>query len=638
MLQFIREHAQGWIAWVIVALIAVPFALWGINKYFGPDPDAEVASVNGEKVSLSQFRRFYFQQLRKLQASQDNKFNINDIDQARFKRESLDVLTQEELLLQELSGLGMRISDGQLAAGIQATGVFHQDGRFSSTLYEQRLGQLGYTPEAFEVFFRRRMLLSQLGRGISQSAVISENEIEHLLKLRYQKRDIDWLVLSADTVRDSVTVSEAEIEGFFTDRRERFVSPERVSIDYIELAVADLTKDIKISEQDMRARYKEQEHNYVAPEQRRARHILILVPGEGDTGADDKARQEAEELAAQINAGGSFEEIAKAHSQDPGSATQGGDLGFFGRGVMDSAFEDAVFALEPGQVSAPVRTAFGYHIIRLEEVTPASVRPFEEVRDAIEHEMKTARAEQIFYEQAEQMANLTYEHPDTLVVAAEALEIEVRSTPLFTVRGGEGISKEGAIIKAAFSDEVLESGNNSEPIELGNSRIVVLRKRQYQPSRKLLLDDVRKNILAQLTAEKTAERMKARGDVIIDRLRAGESSTEIAGAENAQWQSAAGVLRDSTDAPPQIVRATFRSGRMDAAGGGPIYTGTATGDGDYAVIRINAVHDADPAALDEETRTTARSELQQLTGASDLAGLVDSLKARADITTFPDRL
>ncbi|HEX9802120.1 MAG TPA: SurA N-terminal domain-containing protein, partial [Gammaproteobacteria bacterium] len=481
MLEFIRSRARGWFAWVIVGMIIIPFALWGINSYIsGGGGDTSVARVGGAEISQGQLQNAFQQRRQRLQEMFGGTLPAMFSDEM-IRGQVLEQLIEQEILVQVARDNGMRIGDSILAQTITGIDAFHEEGRFSNTRYQQLLRAQGMMPGMFEQRVRRDMLAAQYTGGISATSFITDADIDNYLRLQQQQRSVGYLTVASARFSDEVEISEDEIADYYQQQAQEFMQPERVKVDYLELNIDDLAKAITVDETAMRERYEARRINYASDEQRQASHILVQVPASAGDEQVNAQQSKAEAILARIRQGEAFADLAKAESDDPGSAGQGGDLGFFGRGVMDPAFEEAAFALKKGEVSELVRSSFGFHIIKLTDVRGGEVKPFEEVRAELQKEIQLERAEQQYYEMAEQLANLTYEHPESLGIAAEELQLPIKTSPFFTRDGGPGIAAEPKVTGAAFSEEILARGNNSETIELGRNHMVVLRLNDHQP-------------------------------------------------------------------------------------------------------------------------------------------------------------
>ncbi len=638
MLQGIRDRAHGWLAWVVVLLISVPFALWGIQEYLGNDADAPVATVNGLDLSLPQFQHAYAQEKMRLQALLGGDLDQNLFDEGQFKQAALDRLIERELLIQTAHRNGLRISDSQLAQSIQQQAAFRENGAFSENLYVNWLRAQGYSSAGFEQDLRRSLTTEQISTGITESVIVTERDMDDMLRLIEQRRHFAALRISADNYRQEVDISQSDAESYYQQHRAQYRNPERVKIEYVELSREAIEKTIAASNEELLQLYEAEHERYVEPEQRRASHILISIPEDADAEVVAVARKRAEELRRRLDRGEEFEALAKEASDDPGSSGSGGDLGFFGRGVMDKSFEDAVYSMKVGEISNPVRSAYGFHLIKLAEIQAAKVKPFEEVRADLLRHYKQQQAEPLFFEQTEQLANLAFEHPDNLQVAAETLGLSINVVGPFDRRGSKGdrISGHQEVLDAAFSPEVLENGGNSDLIDIDGERVVVLRVKEHFPAAQRPLSDVRAAIIDTIRNERARERAAAIGRDLIGRFRDGEDPTELARTLNLEWSAPKTIKRDDTSVEAGIRDTLFRMPRP--VGNERQYDETLFSSGDFGVISLDLVEDGDPTAIQAESVHNVQNALRRDYGQESFDSLVQSLHQEAQVQVHRDRI
>ena len=628
MLQIIRERAHGWFAWVIVGLIIIPFALWGVHQYIGGGGDSSVAKVDGVEISQGQLQRATMQQRQRLEQMFGGKLPAM-FSEEMIRGQVLQQLIEQQTLVQAAADNGLRVGDATLAQAITGIAAFQEEGKFSNSRYQQLLRAQGMLPGNFEQRVRRDMLAAQFTDGISETAFTTQTQVDDYLRLQQQQRNTGYLTVATARFKDEVTVSDEDIAAYYEQNAQQFMQPERLKVDYLELNIDDIAKGIQVDEQAVRERYEARKLNYATPEQRKASHILVQIPA----GADDEtlaaARKKAEDILARLRKGEDFGKLAKAESDDPGSARQGGDLGFFGKGVMDPAFEEAAFALKKGELSELVLSSFGFHIIKLAEISGGTVKSFDEVKAGIEKEIQMERAEQQYYDLAEQLANLTYEHPESLAIAAEQVQLPIKTSAYFTRTGGPGIAAEPKVVSAAFDEEVLARGNNSETIELGRSHMVVLRLKEHQPEQQRLLEEVKPGIISTLTGDQAEARAVELARAVLERVRSGETPAELAKALGIKWSDKQALSRDSADADRALVSEVFR---MPRPKGEPVTAQVALPSGDQAVVILYSVEEGKPAEASEAERRQAANMLQQADANAELAGVVSGIRSRTDIT------
>ncbi|TGO03464.1 hypothetical protein PN36_06040 [Candidatus Thiomargarita nelsonii] len=632
MLQNIRDGARGWLAWVIVTIICVPFAFWGINEYFNPSPKRVIAEVNGVELSEYDFQQQVNQQKRRLyDMFKDQNIDLSFMDK-QIRESTLTQMIEEEVLVQSVSEAGMQIGNDLLASRIHTEPAFQEDDVFSQKQYEEVLGYQGMSPTRFEWLIRRELLTSQIRQGVLRSALFTDYDEQQQARLEKQQRFISHLIVPASRFKDSITITDADIEAYYKDHAKQYRTPEKVSIEYVEMSGEDLVITQSIDEETLKQQYQQRKASFTTQAQWKARHILI----EGDADELEAAEKKVQEVLAKIKAGEAFEDLAKAYSDDIGSQKQGGDLGWFGPGRMVKPFEDAVKALKVGEVSEPVKSQFGFHIIKLDDSKPEMVRPFAEVRTELVQEIQKEYADSEFYGQVDEFANLAYEHPNSLEVLADTLNLESKTTELFERRGGEGILSNRKLIEAAFSETVLKEGYNSDPIEIGEQHVVVLRLKEHVSAKAKPLAEVKEAIVSAITQERTQEKAKKLGKSLIVQIKEnGDPNAPIKEHDGLNWSAAKWVERkDSTQ--PAIVSEAFKIGRP--AEDKALYQGIELGNGDYALVAVLDVKDGEATPPDEESESADEPEQddakQQAVGESEFSQLVSGLKAAAEIKDY----
>ncbi|RKZ79097.1 MAG: parvulin peptidyl-prolyl isomerase, partial [Gammaproteobacteria bacterium] len=611
MLQFIRDQAQGWVAWFIVGLISIPFALWGVNSYLTGPSDVVVATVNGEPIKQAEFQQSFKQYRDRMREMMGERFDPAMFEGLAVKQSVLDDLIDQKLLFTASNKLGQRISDRDINGLIQSTPAFQSEGSFDPERYRMMLARVGLTPVAYEAQLRTDLLAQELTNNIQKSTLVTENSIDNVLRLEKQTRDIAYGVVAAQAQLEQVEVTEQEIRDFYDANKINYMAPERIAVDYIELSVVELAKVVEVDETSLQQFYVDNQDQFVGPEQRRASHILI----EGD-------EKEALELLATIKQrlddGEDFAVLAKEFSSDTGSAAEGGDLGFFQRGVMDPAFEEVVFSMSTiGDVSEPVKTEFGYHLIELTAIKVAEGQSYADAREEIENVYRNQQAEELFYEQAELLADLSYENPDNLDVTAEELSLTIKTTDAFTRSGGTGIATNKKVIDIAFSEDVLNNELNSTVIELTKSHLLVLHKNNYIAASQLPFDSISPAIKEQLRFERARDMARQKGEAIMVQLKSGGSAETL--FEENSWHEAQLYSRTSSEVSNQVLQQAFS---LSKPSGEAQFTGFTASNGNYIVVKVTAVHDGNPSDASEEDRDGLKSYLARSNGASELQAFI----------------
>jgi peptidyl-prolyl cis-trans isomerase D len=624
MLQSIRDRAQGWMAWLIVGILIVPFALWGVNEYATPSTEVTVAEIGGTEIMQQQLEFAYQRQLKRMQVTMRGQ-DFSAMEKI-LKEQTLQQMINEEVLLHNVLDQGFRVGDTMLAVRIHAFPSFQENGKFSDALYRLVLSQQGLTPTGFEEDMRRALISDQYEQGIVRSAFITDADKQASSRLNQQQRLVSYLTISPDRFKDQITVSEQEQADYFKAHQNDYVTPEQVSVEYVELAPEQLgQQEEAVEEAVLRQRYDEQIASYTTEPEWKASHILI------ETGADEAAaKKKADELYERAKSGEAFDALAKEFSNDKGSAANGGDLGTFSRGQMVKPFEEAVEKLQPGEISAPVKSQFGYHVIKLAEVKPGHTKPFEEVREEILKAYRHEQAESKFYSLVENFANLAYENPDNLDTLASSMKLEKKTSPLFD-RGGvaEGIFNNPKVISVAFSDQVLDQKQNSEVINLDNNHMVVLRIKDHQPSKPQAFEEVKDKVDQNLKIAKGKEAAVALAKTLLDELKQQPDRDAAAKKHELAWEAPQWVKRQASGLkPPQVASAAFKLGRP-AAEGEALYKTLELSDGSQAVIALLAVKDG-------ESSTTANGSEGR--GESEFQMAMASLKNRTEIKVHKEKL
>lgn len=631
MLQSIRDGIKGWLSTVIIGIIVVPFAFWGVTSYFSGGGEVTVAKVGDGEISQRAFQNSYQS---RYQAEQRRLGDAADqIDERALKFAVLENMVSTESLTQHVQKDGYDVADDQLIAALQENTYLQENGRFSETRYGQFLAAIGMDAVSYEASLRRSLRVGQLQSGVTESMPVTDAELERLWKLQNQERTIAAATIDLAALAKESKVSDDDIQAWYEEHAENYWSEEQIRVDYVELDVADLGSRVAISDDELKARYEEDKDRYITPEQRRASHILI---SSGDDA--DAAKKELEALKARIEAGESFAELAKAHSDDPGSATEGGDLGLVGRGVMVKSFEEALFDLdEEGDISDLVETQFGFHLIKLDEIQAEQGRSFEDTRLEIETVLREEKAEELYSELLDQLSEMAYETPDNLTEVAAALELEVRTSGWFSREAGSGISAESAVRKAAFDNVVAQDDENSELIEIGDNTAIVLRKNDYRPSAQMPLADVREQIKTQLSLELASQKSLEITEAVLDAVEDGRSFSKAAKAQGLKVEDHGAIKRDSRLLNAQALRDAFAIERPED--GKPSVGSTVLPEGNVVIYAVTKV--AEPT-VDAETlekdKAALKAQLKTFRGRAELFATLRDIRESTDVKLYLDRL
>lgn len=631
MLQTIRDRLTGWVAVVFLGLIGLTLVVSFGNMTTDVASANVAATVNGEEIPMIRFRDVYQEQLVRQQEAFQGE--LPEFLQQQLQRNVLEGLVREQVMAQYTSDSGYRADDQRLAAYIRSLPAFQLDGEFSQQSYIALLSSNAIAPEEFERQQRTVLQIGELQGGVVSSDFYTPAEYRRFIELDQERRDAVFARFDPIGLLDNIEVGDAEIQAFYEANSGRFQTEENVALDYVEIQLADIASTVDVDQAAVRAFYDSSLERFRTAEERRSRHILIAVNGDRDEAA---AGQLAAELAGRLQAGEEFAALAGEYSDDPGSASDGGELGWAGQGVFVPEFEATLFELEEGQVSAPVRTQFGFHLIQLEEVRSGSQQPFEEVEAQLREELQRREAEDGYYELAERLDDLALENPGSLEPAAQGTGLPLQRAERVTRSGGAPFGFNQDLVDAAFGETVLTDGENSPLIELDDGRAVVIRVAEFHAPQLRSLDEVRGEIEQELRLQAAGRSARQQGEAMLARVKAGENLEAVA-AEFGVEPLAPGPMQRRSDAvAADVVAEVFRT--VPSPGGVPASGGIAGGDGAYTVFRIDEVLAGRPEDIPRAQRDQAKGALAQQTGNAALGALILDLRAEADVAVSPDAI
>lgn len=637
MLQRIRDKSSGPVAYAIVGLIALVFSVWGVGSYFTQSANPAVATVGGTDITKYELQRAYDQRYQRLQQLMGENFDHNVIEPKRFRRTVLENLIQQELLVQYARDNRLRITDQGLLRALRGDERFQVDGSFSPDRYRALLSQAGISAAAFEAGLRNDLQSSQLREAVLATGFVTDPLVQQAHRLRNQERELSYLSFSPDAFRDEVSIGEGEIEAYYRDHPDAFMRDQRVKLAYVSLDRSELEVAEAPDEEFLRTLYEqEKKARFKSPERRKARHILIREDDDTDAEA---ARAEVQALADQLQQDGvSFADLARERSDDQGTAEDGGSLDWVTRGSMVAPFEEVLFELETGSVSNPVKTEFGWHLIKLEEVEPAEIKPFDdpEVQDELLSLYRSQERQERFKQLSERLDALAFEAPQSLDTIASELDLEIRTTGWVTPDGGTGLASNDAVVEAAFSDAVLKDGLNSTPISLSGDRLVVVRVAENEPAERLPLAEVRDQIRQRIRDESAAKLAAERAQEALDQLEGGDRSLEdLAEQSSGELMTPGWIARDGEGSVSAAVREAAFS-LPHPADGQASRRLVALGDGGHAVVSVSGVRV--PEDLDESTRGTLVSRIEGRLAGLEYAVLRRAIRADYDVEIYENRL
>ncbi|MFM5685767.1 peptidylprolyl isomerase [Aeromonas caviae] len=630
MLDKLREGAQGKVAKVILGLIILSFALAGVGSYLNGPARTAPATVNGNDISAPALENAYRNERARMESQMGEAFNqlaANPDYMKQFRRGVLDRLIDQALIDDKARSLGLRVSDEQIKQAIVAMPEFAENGKFSNDRYLQLIRRAGMTPEMFRDSLRQDMVRQQLMGAVLGSEFALKGEAEQLDRLYNQTRDLRLIRLAASAYVDGIEVSDAEVEQFYKANSARFMNDETVKVDYLLLDAANLGKNIKVTEQDAQDYYDQHQDLFQRPERRQVAHILIPF------GKDEKAaEQKAEAVLAKAKAGDDFAALAKADSSDTFSAKKGGELDWFEKGVMDPAFEKAAFALaKAGDLSAVVKSPFGFHIIKLLGVEPAKTKPFVDVMSDTIARLQSEKAKEQFFAEQQKMADSSFENPDSLDLTAEAMGLQVQSTGYFSQADAPAPLNDPKVLSVAFSEQLRDDNTNSDVIELADGKALVLHIMGHQPKAAKPLADVKEQVITAIKHDKASEVARGKAQGLLDKLKAGENVQADLTALGLKVDTHTGVSRFAQEMDQNLVTQVFRM--PHPTDGKPSVELVTEANGDRVVVALDKVN-----VIKEPSQMVSllQGQLGQGKAQADYKSLIDELRKAAKIEYFTD--
>ena len=658
MLQKLREKTTGWIATVILGLLIIPFAFFGVDQYMSQSVDDYVAKIEApptwwkaapswwpvsmlwqsEEISGADFRERYEQTRQDQQQRMGEAFDVRAFESVENKREILDSLIDERVLRMTSNRAGIAIGTAQIQETIAGIEAFQVDGKFDQQRYELALATQvpARTAPQFENMVRESLQQSLLPTAIGESAFVTSGELDRLLKLLGETRDVGYVRLSPPTP-DTGAISGGEIDAWYKAHVQQYRAPETVAIEYVEIDAAAMPV-ATADEAALRQRYEQEKARFVEPDQRLASHILVRVATDADAATQKAAEQKAAQLATQAKAAGAdFAALARANSDDTGSKEAGGDLGWVEKnGTMVKPFEDALFAMQAAGVSAPVKTDYGWHVIQLREIKTGQQSTFEQAREQLAIDQAEADRERAFNDLTGKLVDLVYKNPTALTPAARQLNLPVQTLGPFARGAGTGIAANPAVLRAAFSETLIQDGTVSDPIELAPNHSVLIRVTQHDPERAQPLAQVRDQVIAAIRVDRAAKALAARADTMLAQLRAGNTLEQVASGQQLVPTEVQAVPRGAPMPEPVATEAYFA---VPAPAAGKSAPGKVTlADGGIAVFVVRKVLPGNPATASAQERALLQQQLARSIGIDDARAFAAAMRKQMRIEVAEDRL
>ncbi|OGS94182.1 MAG: peptidylprolyl isomerase [Gallionellales bacterium RIFCSPLOWO2_12_FULL_57_18] len=619
MFDFVHENKR--LVQIVLALIILPFAFWGVDSYNRSGKSADVvATVNDTKITQQEFDNALRQQQDRLRQQFGDRFDAAMLDNPGMKRAVMDNLVMQHLLFERAKTAKLFVTDEQIAQVVGGVEAFQNDGKFDKKRYEAVLKNQNMSPLMFEARMRDRLFGQQIQDAYAQNGFASNQVVDRIIRLNEQQRVVSVSSISAQSFMAQAKVDEEALARYYEQNKKEFQVKEQAKVEYVKFSMNDLLTKVEISKEDVRKYFDEHQSDFGTQEERQAAHILISASAAATQAEHDAARAKAGELLQQVKQNpGKFAELAKLNSQDVGSAQNGGDLGFFGRGMMVKPFEDAVFSLKAGEISGLVKSDFGYHIIKLISVKSSRVLPFDEAREDIANKLRQQKAADMYAELADKFSNTVYEQSDTLKPAAELVNAKIEQSGWLSTGMVTAEPWTAKMLQAIFTDEVVKNKRNTAAIEVTGDTLVAARILEYKPAAERALSEVQEVIRQKLSHQQAAELAAKQGNAMLEQLRNG-SNLKL------NWNAAETITQGkhgSLDAG--LARQVFQANAAKL----PQYVGAEVAQNGYMLVRIDAIKEVDE--INDEKRASYAQQLRKLTGEEMFQAYLTEAKRQAVI-------
>ena len=592
--------------------------------------------VNGTKVSLQEFQRAY-QNIRQRWQQMTGQSVPAEQDPV-LKQNTVDSLIDSELIKQLNQSIGIRISDRRLTDTIKGISEFQGPKGFDDTVYRQLISRMGYNPAGFEAQMRSDMEASQLQAALTKSAFVTGRELNQIESLIKQKRDISYAIVSSSALKDSIQVSDADVKKYYDEHDKEFMDPEQVKIAYVELSLQKLSAAVKVDDKALQQYYESNKNMYEVADQRKFKDLFVAAGKDAKPDQVAKAKAEIQALYEAIKNGSSFKDAVAARKGDKSLDVEAIDQDYMTKGIMEPEVDKVLFSQKIGDLSQPIKTDAGFHVIKLEAIKGGTKSTFADVKDQVEKDYRASLAEPKFADDADKMTNLAFEQPDSLFAISDKLGLPIQQSPYFNRQWQPNdFLRNPKIVKASFSDDVLQGGNNSEPIEIGENDLVVVRVTDHKAAKKKPLAEVHDRIVTRIKFERARDETRSKGEAIISDLKTHKASEDdVAKKQGLIWQRKSGVKRDDSEIDGAILRAAFSLGRPET--GKKIYGGDSLASGDYAIIIVSSVQDGKPGDVTDKEKATLKTNLEQSFTSDNWSQLLNDLKSKAKIHVYKNNL
>lgn len=631
MFDYVKNHKI--VIGVILFILGIPFVFFGIDFYFkGGDASDQVAKVGGTPITGREFSQALQQRQDQLRQAMGGKVDQATLDSPEVRQAVLNQLVDERVAYDAATKAGIAVTTAELQEVIAGIPAFRENegkGAFSRQQYQALLRARNLSEAGFEALLRRDLIVGRARGTLAETAFTPLAVADRVYRIRGQQREVSQVVFTPEQLRAKVAVTPEEVKAYFDKHKDEFKLPEKVKAEYVVLSLEFLQRQVQVTPEQIKQYYDEHRAQFETPEERRARHILVSVPSGAGADAKAKAREKAEKLMAEAKANpNNFAELAKQSSEDPGSAPEGGDLGFFPKGRMAKPFDEAVFSMNVGDVVGPVETQFGFHVIRLEEIKAPAGTSFEQAKAQVEEELRKAEGGRRFAEAAETFSNLVYEQPDSLQPVVDQFKLELQKSEEVT-RQGSGdapLLNQQKVLEALFNEESIKERRNTAAIEVAPNLLLAARVTDHQPAKERPFADVQAEVTRQLTEQKARKIAEETGKAALENLKQGK-------AEALNWSPAQVVSREQRgNLSPDAAQAVFSADASKL----PAYTGVASPDGQYTIYRIGRLIEVQN--VDAAQRKALAGQIDQAIGVESAAAVLASQKQKVEVRVNPKAL
>jgi peptidyl-prolyl cis-trans isomerase D len=625
---------RNWLFRVFLGLLALMFVMWGaygvVNMSFGA-PDYGL-KVNDERISIETLNRAWQERQSQYQ-QQLNGVEMSDAQKKMLQQQMIDEYVRQTLLRQRAERSGYRVTDAQVGEAVRSEPAFQLDGKYDARVAKNMLAQIGMTVDGYLAERRQALQIQQLNEGIELTDFLTPAELDRIYALENEQRELRYALLTPDHYQAALKIDDAKIKSWYDSHPNDYMSPESVRLQYAELRLDSISSQITVSPEQLQAYYDKNQSRYGEIEKRHAHHILIALPAGADAKADAAALAKAQDVVAQLKAGKDFSELSKKYSADPGSATRGGDLGWADKATYVASFADALFGMQPGQISDPVKTQYGYHIIRLDEIRPAHVRSLEEAHAQIESEYRRDQGGEIFGDRQEQLQQkLESGASADLDALARQFGLQTGEIKDFTrSSGGAPLGSKQDLLRAVFNDDVVASGKITGPVALADDHLVIFKVLEHHAPAPQPIASVHDEIVAAIRKSESTSAAKTAADDAVKRLEAGAGFDEVVKTLGISAAPAAYIGRSDPQLPAQVRQAAFAAPRP---AGKPVYNALALDNGGAAVLSITAIKPGTPGANPQNDEQLVTQYMKR-NREGDMRAYLLELQRRATVKSNP---